>query len=125
MTKLAQTISRRVHILTGEDIPLGCMSVNYPRATGRTTAISLKAISDAMVFGSAFVTDHDDYPQYCTELGAKLLVGRIRGLIDSMGLVGFSVILTHNGIRRPNGSYVYGARVQWSPVQEVFYDLRK
>lgn len=125
MTKLPQTISKRVHILTGEEVPLGCISSNYPRASGRTTAISLKAISDAMMHGSTFVTDHCDYPQYCTELGAKFLVGRIRGLIDSMGLVGFSVILTHNGDRRPNGSYVYGAKVQWSPVQEVFYDLRK
>ncbi|QGH45098.1 hypothetical protein [Ralstonia phage Reminis] len=126
MTKLPQTINKRFNIITGKEVPLGCCDEDYPRASGRTTAIALRAIADAMSpGGGVFVTDHDDYPTYCTEMSAKLLVGRIKHLLGKMELNGFSVTLTHQGARRNNGSYVWGAQVQWSPVQEVFYDLRK
>lgn len=126
MTKLPQIISKRVNIITGKEVPLGCCDEDYPRSSGRTTAIALKAISEAITkSGCVFVTDHEDYPTYCTEMSAKLLVGRIKFLLDKMGLDGFSVIIAHQGERRLNGSYVWGAKVQWSPIQEVYYDLRK
>lgn len=127
MTKLPETISKRFNVITGKEVPLGCIDPDYPRASGRTTAIALHAISEAMlaVGKRIHVTDHDDYPTYCTEMSAKLLVGRIRGLVKSLGIKGVTAELSHLGERRPNGSYVWGATVVFHLHEEVHYDLRK
>lgn len=126
MTKLPETISKRFNVITGKEVPLGCIDEDYPRASGRTTGIALRAISDTILTGvPVFVTDHDDYPSCFTEFSAKLLTGRIRALADAMGLNGIEVKTISTPQRRLNGSYVWGAQVSFHLHQEVKYDLRK
>lgn len=48
MTKLPETISKRFNVITGKEVPLGCMEDGYPRGSGRTTLACLKAITIAM-----------------------------------------------------------------------------
>lgn len=126
MTKLPETISKRFNVITGKEVPLGCMDEDYPRASGRTTGIALRAISDTILSGvPVFVTDHDDYPSCYTEFSAKLLTGRIRALADAMGLKGIKVETVMNDLRKPAGACVWGAQVSFHLHQEVKYDLRK
>ncbi|AID17686.1 hypothetical protein ECBP5_0032 [Escherichia phage ECBP5] len=126
MTKLPEIISRRFNVITGKEVPLGCMDEDYPRASGRTTGIALRAISDTILTGvPVFVTDHDDYPSCYTEHSAKLLAGRIRALAEQMNLNGIEVEAVSTPQRRLNGSYVWGAQVSFHLHQEVTYDLRK
>lgn len=126
MTKLPETISKRFNVITGKEVPLGCMDEDYPRASGRTTGIALRAISDTILSGvPVFVTDHDDYPSCYTEFSAKLLTGRIRALAKAMGLNGIKVETVMNNLRKPAGACVWGAQVSFHLHQEVTYDLRK
>lgn len=119
MTKLPETISKRFNVITGKEVPLGCMVEDYPRASGRTTGIALRAISDTILSGvPVFVTCY-------TEFSAKLLTGRIRALADAMGFKGIEVKTISTPQRRLNGSYVWGAQVSFHLHQEVHYDLRK
>lgn len=126
MTKLPETISKCFNVITGKEVPSACMDEDYPRASGRTTGIALRAISDAILTGvPVFVTDHVDYPGWFTEFSAKLLTGRIRALADAMGLNGIEVKTISAPQRRLNGSDVWGAQVSFRLHQEVKYDLRK
>lgn len=126
MTKLPETISKRFNVITGKEVPLGCMDEDYPRASGRTTGIALRAISDAILTGvPVFVTDHDDYPSCYTEYSAKLLTGRIRALATNMGLNGIKVETVKINPVKPTCEWVWGAQVSFHLHQEVTYDLRK
>lgn len=126
MTKLPETISKRFNVITGKEVPLGCVDEDYPRASGRTTGIALRAISDAILEGvPVFVTDHADYPSCFTEVSAKLLTGRIRALADAMGLNGLEVMTVKNNPVNPTVKQVWGAQVSFHLYQEVKYDLRK
>lgn len=125
MTKVPETISKRFNVITGKEVPLGCMD-DYPHASGRTTGIALRAISDTILSGvPVFVTDHDDYPSCYTEFSAKLLTDRIRALVDAMGLRGIKVETVMNDLRKPAGARVWGAQVSFHLHQEFKYDLRK
>lgn len=126
MTKLPETISKRFNVITGKEVPLGCTDEDYPSASGRTTGIALRAISDAILTGvPVFVTDHADYPSCFTEFSAKLLTGRIRALADAMGLKGLEVRTVKNNPINPAVKQVWGAQVSFHLHQEVTYDIRK
>lgn len=124
MTKLPETIIKRFNVITGKEVPLGRMDEDYPRASGRTTGIALRAISDAILTGvPVFVTDHDDYPSCYTESSANLLTGLIRSLAKAMGLNGIKVETVKINPRKT--TCVWGAQVSFHLHQEVTYDLRK
>lgn len=126
MTNLPQTISKRVSIITGKEVPLGCVDLEYPRATGRTTAIALHSISTAMKSGSYLAFDHNDYPACGTQGAATNLCNLILQIIDILGMEGFTVEVAHHpSALRNNGSKYWGVLIQFSPYKEVFYDLRK
>lgn len=126
MTKLPETISKRFNVITGKEVPLGCMDEDYPRASGRTTGIALRAISEAILTGvPVFVTDHEDYPSCYTNFSAKLLTGRIRALATAMGLNGIKVETVKINPNKATSVWVWGAQVSFHLHQEVTYDLRK
>lgn len=120
MTKLPETISKRFNILTGKEVPLGCVDEMYPRCSGRTTSLALAAIAKAMTTGfPAFVSDHADYPNAHSITGARVMATTIECLINKLGFIGFKVKV----VEAPGG--IHGAEVWFDLHQEVFYDLRK
>lgn len=124
MTKLPETISKRFNVITGKEVPLGCMEDGYPRGSGRTTFACLKAITIAMEDGSCFLTDHQDYPTCGTVEAATRLKNRAQDLVDDMGLQGFS-FETRKVNNCPYSERSWGCLVKFSPYKEVHYDLRK
>ena len=126
MTKLPETINKRVNVFTGREVPIGCVDSDRPRCTGRTTAIALGAISIAMKSGRYLAFDHDDYPSCFTQNAAGNLAIIIENTIKDLGFDGFTVEVAHHpDTFRNNGSKCWGVLIQFSPYKEVFYDLRK
>lgn len=130
MTKLPQTISKRVNILTGEECPLG--TAPNERCSGRTLAIALRLLSEAMSskHRNCFMTDHAGY----TRMHADQLRYEVLGFISQAQLDGFKVeVRTASSLRGVSGvsgilgynCEVYGVYVTWDQIQEIFYDLRK
>lgn len=121
MTKLPETISKRFNVITGKEVPLGCMEDGYPRGSGRTTFACLKAITIAMEEGSCFLTDHQDYPTCRSVEAATRLKNMAQDLVDGMGLCGFSFETRKVSCSESS----WGCLVTFSPYKEVHYDLRK
>ena len=124
MTKLQQTIERKVNLITGEtyeelERTRGIFAAtDYPRrATGRTTAIAMAAIAMAMETPTFEVrcTDHCDYKGARQSRGGEHMLDNVRGVISKLGLVGFDVGLVNT----------CEVRLTYNPFGVVYYDLRK
>lgn len=120
MTNLPQTIKKTVNIITGLEVVPG--TVDSSRATGRTTAIILHGISEAIWKGSCRIEDHCDYPAYSSHNAALNMCLLAEKLVKDMGLKGISVELSSYGHEKVR---TYGCLIQSNVIQEVFYDLRK
>lgn len=130
MTKLQQTISKRVNILTGEECPLG--TIPNERCSGRTLSIALSLLAGAMSseFRHHFLIDHaGDERRHADNLRYEVL-----GLISQAKLMGFKVEVRStyslSGMKGLSGLYgysfeSYGVYVSWDQIQDVYYDLRK
>lgn len=140
MTKLPETISKRINVVTGEEVPLGCVDPHYPRASGRTTAIALQLIASALARKVAVSSDHLDYETAVTHNAADNLKHEVLGCIEQLGLRGFTVsvipLSKYMGFRRGDvtmlspdnlcaDSKAYGVEVKLNLYKEVHYDLRK
>lgn len=125
MTKLPETISKRFNVITGKEVPLGCMEDGYPRGSGRTTFACLKAITIAMEDGSCFLTDHQDYPTCGSHQAALHLCETAKLLVDKIGLQGFSFETKRVNDCSHLSERSWGCLVKFSPYKEVHYDLRK
>lgn len=140
MTKLPETISKRVNVITGEEVPLGVVDPRYPRCSGRTTAIALQLIASALASKIAVSSDHLDYESALTSNSADNLKHEVLGCINQLGLRGFTVsvipLSKYIGFRKGNvtmlspdslcaDSRAFGVEVRFNLYQEVHYDLRK
>lgn len=118
------TITKRLNVYTGRECDFGT-EMDY-RASGRTTARVLLAIAEAMNNGRAILKDHDDYVGASSLPIARNLVVLTKHRLVQMGLHGFKVT-TVTGGRGTEFPYTKGhaVLVEFSPVQEFVYELRK
>lgn len=139
MTKLPQTISKLVNIFTGKELPTGCKPLRVgdgrSRCVGGTTAVALRLLSEAQLNGAAFSFDHANYEASYSEMGARNLMATLKDVIYRLGYSGFSLsirnydqlrghVVVRNIGTLPN-PYSHGVLVEFNPIVEVHYDLRK
>lgn len=139
MTKLPETISKKVNVFNGCE--LGTVPKFQPanRCVGGTTAVALELLGKAQLDGAAFGFDYSNYDMSRSFSGANQLLSNLTELVDKLGFDGFSFkVMTVESTRGLKGiptqaiastcvdaKREYGVAVFFDPIVEVFYDLRK
>lgn len=143
MTNIPQTIKVHYNAFTGSEVREDCYGIiKGGRSSGRTTAGLLTCIALSLdIFGNTFYIDH----AMATKSIALHNRGLAKSLIKQLGLNGFKVsvrsIASLRGVSNyniiSNGSRIYGkvdsednanwfgVFIEFSPVVEVTYELRK
>lgn len=136
MTKLQQITKVKVHSVTGkteeELVKVGgdglLSSLHQGRASGRTTAILLKAIAEAQLVASGtvgFCEVEDHYHLFShTKMNADGMRIYALQLIETLGLRGFDVQVVSLNNGRGSGKR-FGVRIIFSTWTEAIYELRK
>ena len=138
MTKLPETISKRVSVFSGKE---ECDALRHGRCVGGTTAIAMGLLSEAQMRGASFGFDFDNYDTSKTEKGAANLLSQLKELVGMLGFEGFSFkivslhdtrgyrglghYLLYNDYSHLNPERSFGVAVWFHPIVEVHYDLRK
>lgn len=140
MTKLPETISKKVNVFNGCE--LGTYPLSQPkRCVGGTTAVALSVIGEAQLHGASVGFDFDNYENSKGKAAAAHLMSNIEKLIKKLGFSGFTVkikkVVDCRGLRgfdyhSITGRFkpfelesAYCVYVTFDPIVEVFYDLRK
>lgn len=133
MTKLPETIKVKVHSVIGkteEELKAlgtsGFEAFKSGRASGRTTAIILKAIGEAQLTacgttGNCIASDHYHFFSN-NKSNADNMRKMALDIISKLGLRGFTVKVV-NIDNHPAGRY--GIHIKFHTWTEAVYDLRK
>lgn len=135
MTKLPQTISKKINILTGREA--GDCSIPPDRCKGRTTAMALVLLGEAQASGISFGFDYVGNNAFTKQM-ADHLRGTLEELVKKANLDGFTFKIMmledfrgykgyHNYVEpeRVHKDSDFGVAVFFNPIKEVIYDLRK
>lgn len=138
MTKLPETISKRVSVFNGKPED---EAIRNGRCVGGSTAIAMALLAEAQMKGASFGFDFDNYETSKTMQGAGHLLSHLKEIVDKLGFGGFSFKLMnlydtrgYRGLRHDllhknyshlNPERSFGVAVWFDPIVEVHYDLRK
>lgn len=138
MTKLPETISKRVSVFSGKSED---EAMRHGRCVGGTTTVALSLLAVAQSKGAAFSFDFDNYENSRRKTAASHLMSHCQEIVDKLGYRGFTfrvcnlegtrglVGLDHGRIHcsysHLNPYESYGVLVTFNPIVEVHYDLRK
>lgn len=141
MTKLPQTISKKINIFTGCERGRYLPGHKQNRAVGGTTAVALSMLGCAQLHGRSFGFDYDNYDNSKSEIGARNLLATLQKLVTDAGLLGFTFNIRWVGsLRGLRGidhfaitselkpfevDKAWGVVVEFDPYIKVDYDLRK
>ncbi len=140
MTKLPETISKKVNVFTGCEIGSFPSQLPPDRCVGGTTAVALKLLGDAQYSGVAFGFDFINYGSALGKSGANNLLAMLSELVTKLGFSGFTFkvmsVEDTRGLRGINTQVIaesvavpshtaFGVAVFFDPIIEVVYDLRK
>ncbi len=141
MTKLPETISKKINVFNGCEV--GTIPKFQPvnRCVGGTTAVALSVLGEAQLRGASIGFDFDNYEESKGMIAATHLMSNIEGLIKKLGFRGFTVkvkkVTDCRGLRGFDYHSIacrfkpfelesaYCVYVTFDPIVEVFYDLRK